>query len=278
MAGESGGKDPVEYIQHHLHNWSLGSGLLALNLDTVLFSLIAGGVLVGIAWWVGRRVTSGKPGRMQGFLEVTVDFVNGQVRQAFPGRDPLIGPVALTVFLWVSAVNALDLIPVDLLPRVAQWIGMGFGLNPQEVHLRIVPSADVGMTLAVALSVFVLTIIYGLRARGLGGYLKRFLAHPYGIWMAPINLMLTLVEEFAKPLSLALRLWGNFFAGELIFMLIALFGYSVWAAPGQFALDWAWSWFETLEVLLQAFIFMLLTVVYLAMAVEQEEHQPADAG
>lgn len=272
MAAESGGKNSVEYIQHHLLNWSVGSGALALNLDTILFSLIAGGILVALAWSVGRRVTSGKPGRMQGFLEVTVEFVNGEVRQAFPGRDPLIGPLALTVFLWVSAINAMDLLPVDLLPRIAQWVGMAFGLKPEDVHLRIVASADLGTTLAMALSVFVLTIIYGLRARGLGGYIARFLTHPYGVWMAPINLMLTLVEEIAKPLSLALRLWGNFFAGELIFMLIALFGYSVWVAPGQLALDWGWSWFETLEVLLQAFIFMLLTVVYLAMAVAEDEH------
>lgn len=272
MAAESGGKNPVEYIQHHLQNWSVGSGALALNLDTILFSLITGGVLVAIAWGVGRHVTSGKPGRVQGFLEVTVEFVNGQVLQAFPGRDPLIGPLALTVFLWVSAINAMDLLPVDLLPRIAQWVGMAFGLSPQDVHLRIVASADLGTTLAMALSVFVLTIIYGLRRRGLGGYLKRLVTHPYGAWLAPINLALTLVEEISKPLSLALRLWGNFFAGELIFMLIALLGVSVWWASAQFVADWLWSWFETLEVLLQAFIFMLLTVVYLAMAVGEEDH------
>ncbi len=272
MAVESGGKNSVEYIQHHLQNWSVGSGMAALNLDTLLFSVIAGGILVFFAWRVGKRITTGQPGMAQNFLEATVEFVNGQVRSAFPGRDPLIGPLALTVFLWVSAMNALDIIPVDLLPRIAQWVGMGFGLEPENVHLRIVPTADLGLTLAMAVCVFVLTIIYGIRARGLGGYLKRFLAHPYGIWMAPINLMLTLVEELAKPLSLALRLWGNFFAGELIFMLIALFGFSVWVAPVQAVLGWAWSWFELLEVFLQAFIFMLLTTVYLAMAVEEDEH------
>ncbi|HEX5418613.1 MAG TPA: F0F1 ATP synthase subunit A [Gammaproteobacteria bacterium] len=269
-AAESGGKNSVEYIQHHLTNWTAGTG--QINLDTILFSLLAGGLLVFFAWRVGRRVTSGPPGRLQNFLEVAVEFVNGQVRDAFPNKDPFVGPLALTVFLWVAAMNACDLIPVDLFPRIAQWVGMGFGLAPEDVHLRIVATADLSTTLALALSVFVMTMIYGMHARGIGGYFKRFLVHPYGIWMAPINLALSLVEEIAKPLSLALRLWGNFFAGELIFLLIALFGYAVWVAPGQAVLDWAWYWFETLEVILQAFIFMLLTAVYLAMAVAEDEH------
>lgn len=272
MAGDAGGKDPVEYIQHHLHNWSIGSGPLALNLDTVLFSVLCGATLVFLAWRVGRRITVGKPGRLQGFLEVTVEFVNRQVRDTFPGRDPFIGPLSLTVFMWVIVMNAYDLLPVDLFPRLAQWIGMGFGLDPAEVHLRILPTADLGTTLALALSVFVLTIVYGIRARGLGGYLKHYLTHPFGKFAAPINIVLSVVEEIAKPLSLALRLWGNMFAGELIFMLIALFGFSLIAAPGQLILTWAWSWFETLEVVLQAFIFMLLSIVYLSLAAQVEEH------
>lgn len=272
MGGDAGGKDPVEYIQHHLHNWSTGSGLFAVNLDTVLFSMLCGAALVFIAWRVGKRVTAGKPGRLQSFLEVTVDFVNQQVRDTFPGADRFIGPLSLTVFTWVIVMNAYDLVPVDLIPRLAQWIGMGLGLDPAQVYVRIVPTADLGTTFALALSVFVLTIIYGIRARGLGGYLMRYLTHPFGKFAAPINIVLSLVEEIAKPLSLALRLWGNMFAGELIFMLIALFGFSLIVAPGQLVLAWAWSWFETLVVVLQAFIFMLLSIVYLALAVQKEEH------
>ncbi len=267
------GKNPVEYIQHHLQNWQVGQGLLAVNLDTVLFSLLCGGFFVVLAWWVGRRITAGRPGKLQNVLEATVAFVNQQVRDTFPARDPYIGPISLTVFLWVAMMNAMDLIPVDLIPRIAQWIGYyAFGLEMNRVYMHILPTADLDVPLALALSVFVLIIIYNIRSKGVGGYIKYFLTHPYGPKAAPFNLMMSLLEELAKPLSLALRLWGNMFAGELIFMLIALFGFSLWVSPGQVMLGWAWSWFETLVILLQAFIFMLLTIVYLAMAAEKKHH------
>jgi F-type H+-transporting ATPase subunit a len=269
-ASAGGGKHAGPYIQHHLHNWAVGAGALTLNLDTIVFSLIAGGLLVFAAWRAGQRITSGAPGRLQGFLEVIVEFVNQQIHETFPGRDRFIGPLALTVFIWVAMMNSFDIIPVDLFPRFAEWVAGWFGFK--TAHLRIVPTAELNNTIALAISVFVLTIIYGIRANGVGGYLKHFLTHPFGIYMAPFNVFLTVIEEFAKPLSLALRLWGNMFAGELIFMLIALFGYAVYVSPGQLVLDWAWSWFELLEVGLQAFIFMLLTIVYLALAVQEEEH------
>jgi F-type H+-transporting ATPase subunit a len=178
--------------------------------------------------------------------------------------------MALTIFVWVVLMNALDLIPVDLLPRIAQWIGMGAGHDPEHVYLRILPTADVSTTFALALSVFVLTIIYGLKNRGIVGTFKHYLTHPYGKWAAPFNLVMTILDELARPLSLALRLWGNMFAGELIFMLIALFGFSLVVAPGQVLLGLLWSWFETLVIVLQAFIFMLLSVVYLAMTVQKD--------
>ncbi|HET8609261.1 MAG TPA: F0F1 ATP synthase subunit A [Burkholderiales bacterium] len=270
MAVEASGKNPIEYIQHHLNNWAVGSGGTGINLDTILFSVLVGGLLVLLAWRVGKRISVDRPGRVQSFLELIVTFVNQQVRDAFPVKDPFIGPLALTIFVWVLLMNAMDLIPVDLFPRIAQWIGMGFGLEPEHVYLRIVPTADVSTPFALALSIFVLTIIYGLRHRGISGTLKHYLTHPYGPWMAPFNLAMSILDELARPLSLALRLWGNMFAGELIFMLIALFGFSLIVAPGQVLLGWLWSWFETLVIVLQAFIFMLLSVVYLAMTVQQE--------
>lgn len=270
MAAEAGGKNPIEYIQHHLNNWAVGSGVSGINLDTILFSVLVGGLVVLLAWRVGRRISVDRPGRLQSFLEMLVTFVNQQVRDAFPVKDPYIGPIALTIFVWVLLMNTLDLIPVDLLPRIAQWIGMGAGLEPEHVYLRIVPTADVSTTFALALSVFVLTIIYGLKNRGIAGTFKHYLTHPYGKWAAPFNLAMSILDELARPLSLALRLWGNMFAGELIFMLIALFGFSLLAAPGQVLLGWLWSWFETLVIVLQAFIFMLLSVVYLAMTVQKE--------
>ncbi|HYW92868.1 MAG TPA: F0F1 ATP synthase subunit A [Gammaproteobacteria bacterium] len=266
------GKNPIEYISHHLGHWQVGSGLMAVNLDTLLFSVLTGAILLLLGWWVGRRVSRGRPGRLQNVLEMTVEFVNNQVREAFPVDDPLIGPMALTVFLWVMAMNAVDLIPVDFFPSLAGWVGAGLGKNPEHVHLHALATADLSVPLGMALSVFGLTISYNLRHRGPLGYLKRFLTHPFGKWMAPFNFFLGLVEEISRPLSLALRLWGNMFAGDLIFMLIALFGFAFWVAPGQVLLGTAWTFFETLEVVLQAFIFMLLSIVYLALAAQEEEH------
>lgn len=268
---EAGGKDPVEYISHHLGHWQVGSGMMAVNLDTVLFSLLAGGVMLFIAWLVARRITSGRPGGLQNMLEAVVEFVNGQIRAVFPIKDPFVGPMALTIFLWVIAMNAIDLIPVDFFPSLAGWIGGALGLDPKTIHLHALPTADLSVPFAMAVSVFVMTFIYNLRHRGLRGYLKHYFLHPYGKFAVPFNLLMNTVEELARPLSLALRLWGNFFAGDLIFMLIALFGFSIFVTPIQVALGWAWSWFETLEVLLQAFIFMLLSVVYLGMTVQEEE-------
>lgn len=270
---QTGGKSPIEYISHHLGHWQVGSGILAVNLDTVLFSVLMGGLLLFVGWLVSRHITTGKPGRLQSFVEVTVEFVNQQVNDAFQVQDSFVGPMALTVFLWVMGMNAIDLIPVDFFPSLAGWVGQGFGLNPEHVHLHPLATADLSVPLGLSLTVFVTTIVYNLRNRGPVGYLKHFLEHPFGIWMAPFNLALGLVEEISRPLSLALRLWGNMFAGDLVFMLIALFGFSLWVAPGQVVLDTVWTFFETLEVVLQAFIFMLLSIVYLAMAAGQyEEH------
>ncbi|MGH8504860.1 MAG: F0F1 ATP synthase subunit A [Stenotrophobium sp.] len=264
---------PVEYIQHHLHNLSVGQGLMSLNLDDIVLSWLLGGALVFLGWMVGRRLNPDTPGGVQNALESVVSFVNEQAQSLFPRADNLVGPLALTIFLWVIVMNAMDLVPVDLLPLGAQWVGMTFfGMSPHEVHFRAVPTAGLSTTFALSLSVFGLTIVYAIRSKGLFGYLKGYLVHPFGKWLAPVNVVMSLVEEIAKPLSLALRLFGNMFAGELVFMLVALVGFAWFMVPVQIALGWTWTVFETLIILIQAFIFMLLSVVYLAMASSEESH------
>lgn len=260
----------VEYIQHHLGNLTFGG---VLNLDTIIISWTLGGLLILLGWWLGRRLNSNEPSSVQNVLEAVVEFVNDQARALFPRSDPLVGPLALTIFLWVFVMNFMDLIPVDLLPLVAQWVGhTAFGMEPHEVHFRAVPTAGLATPFAMALTVFGLTILYGIRAKGLGGYLKGYLTHPFGKWLAPINILMSLVEEIAKPLSLALRLFGNLFAGELVFMLIALVGFAWFMIPLQLVLGFAWTVFHLLIILIQAFIFMLLSVVYLALVTSEEAH------
>lgn len=261
----------VDYIQHHLHNGKIGHGLLSINWDTIVVSWILGIALICLGWWVGRRLTAGAPRGWQNALESVVEFVNDQVKSLFPGSDPLVGPLALTIFLWVLIMNAMDIVPVDAVPMGVQWIGHGItGVPYEEIHFRLVPTGGLATPFALAISVFLLTIFYGIRGRGFLGYLKGFATHPFGIYLAPVNIAMSLVEEVAKPLSLALRLFGNMFAGELVFMLIALLGYTWFMLPLQLALGWTWTLFETLIIIIQAFIFMLLSVVYLALATSEE--------
>ncbi|HEU0196861.1 MAG TPA: F0F1 ATP synthase subunit A [Nevskiaceae bacterium] len=265
-------KESTEYIQHHLGNLAVGHGLLSLNIDEILVSWVVAGIVLFIAWRVGRHLQTGTPSGVQNALESIVEFVNDQTKALYPRADPLIGPLALTVFVWVLVMNAMDLVPVDFFEIVAQAIGLGFGVSPSAVHFRQVPTAGLSVPFALALSVFALSLLYAIRTHGILGYLKGYVTHPFGIWLAPMNIVMTLVEEVAKPLSLALRLFGNMFAGDLIFVLIALLGFTWFMLPAQGLLDWLWTWFETLIILIQAFIFMLLTVVYLAMASNEESH------
>ncbi len=263
----------VEYIQHHLSNLAVGQGLLALNIDTIVLSWLLGGILVFIGWRVGRKLNADAPTGTQNVLESIVEFVNDQAQSLFPRADPLIGPLALTIFMWVLVMNAMDLVPVDLLPLGAQWIGVTFfGLSPHEVHWRSVPTAGLSTAFALSLSIFALSVVYAIRSKGVLGYLKGYVTHPFGKWLAPVNIVMSLVEEIAKPLSLALRLFGNMFAGELVFMLIALVGFAWFMIPAQIVLGWTWTVFEMLIILIQAFIFMLLSVVYLALASSDESH------
>ena len=271
---------PVEYIQHHLTNWCIGcdpetqkpDSIIDFSVffpDVFLVSAAIAGFLMYLAWKVGKNLNADKPGSLQNLLEGIVEFVNQQIKDIFPGFNPVIGPLAITIFVWVFLINNMDLIPVDLLPWLASLIGEYiFGADPHHVYFKVVPPTNLDTTFALALSVFILIIYYNLKIKGLFGYGKQFLTHPFGIWLAPFNLIMTTIEELSKPVSLGLRLFGNLFAGELIFLLIALLPWwSQWLPGG------AWAIFHILVITLQAFIFMLLTIVYLALAHEEhEEH------
>ncbi len=252
--------NPVEYITHHLANLRIGGeGFWSVNLDTLFFAWLLGGLIVYLAWRVGKNLSFDNPRGVQNVLEAVLEFVDEQVRSTFPGHNPLIGPLALTLFVWIFLMNAMDLVPVDLLPNMAAGIGVPY--------LKVVPTTDPQATLGMAFTVFGLAIFYNFKIKGLG-YLKSFLVHPFGIWLFPVNFLMTLIEEIAKPLSLGLRLFGNMFAGELVFILIALLPWWIQWLPGG-----AWAIFHILVITLQAFIFMMLTIMYLAMAHEShDEH------
>ncbi|MEN9502816.1 MAG: synthase subunit [Pseudomonadota bacterium] len=272
---------PVEYIQHHLTNWSLGVehgekvkivDFSVFHVDVFLFSVLLAGLFAYFAWKIGKSLSPDNPTGMQNVAETVVEFVNQQVKDIFPTADRLIGPLAITIFIWVLLMNAMDFLPVDLLPALWGGIASIFGADPHHVYLKVVPTTNLDTTFGLALSVFALIIYYNIKHKGLVGYIKQFLFHPFGPYLMPVNIIMTTIEEIAKPVSLGLRLFGNMFAGELLFLLIALLAFSVWAMPAQIALGTLWSIFHMLVVPLQAFIFMLLTVVYLGLASQNDEH------
>ena len=255
---------PAEYITHHLTHLTIGEGFFTLHVDTLFFSWGLGGLFAFCFFLASRQATSGVPGKWQNLAEMILEAVDRSVKEIFHAPDPLIGPLALTVFMWVFLLNAMDLLPVDLLPILAGLIGLE--------HLRVVPTADMNTTFALSLGVLGLIIWYSLRYKGIMGYPKELLTHPLepsfkglGMLLAPViiafNLLLNLAELVAKAISLSLRLFGNMYAGEMIFILIALLP---WFA--QPLLSAPWAIFHILIITLQAFIFMMLTVVYLSMA------------
>lgn len=272
---ESSGGGTVEYIQHHLTNLCVGQcdpvthkamGFWAWHLDTLIVSSLLGLLIILVSWRLGTNLNSDTPGGFQNAVEAILEFVGGQVRDSFPGHNPLIAPLALTIFLWVFLMNLMDMIPVDL-PGVI--LGL-FGVQ----YFKIVPTTDLSTTFAMSLTVFALIVFYSIKVKGLVGYLKMFLFHPFGKFFIPVNVVMTAIEEVAKPLSLGLRLFGNLFAGELVFLLIALIGGTLavgavgWLFwfPLQVTLDLGWLIFHLLVITLQAFIFMVLSIVYLGMA------------
>jgi F-type H+-transporting ATPase subunit a len=260
----------TEYIQHHLTHLTPHAsegGFWAVHVDSVTVSLALGVLFCLWFWLKARKATSGVPGRGQAFVELILEFVDGQVKDVFHGDRRVLGPLALTVFIWVFLMNAMDLLPVDLLPYITEKFGVG--------HFRAVPTADVNMTFAMSLTVFLLIIFYSFKAKGFGGYLTELVTAPFEagsipvkIILAPFNLALNLVELASKPVSLAMRLFGNMYAGELVFMLIAgLFGTGSWLLYGAGIIGYtAWGIFHILIITIQAFIFMVLTVVYISMA------------
>jgi len=243
----------TEYISHHLHHWTIGDGFWSLHLDTLIFSWILGTVFLLGFYWIAKHATADVPSGWQNFAEMMLEFASKLVTDTYHGKSALIAPLALTIFIWVFLMNAMDLLPVDLLPLLGGFIGLHY--------LRAVPTADPNLTLGLSLSVFLLIIWFNLSSKGIKGLLVEMTCRPFGVWLWPLNLFLRIIEELAKPLSLGLRLFGNLYAGELIFILIALLP---WAT--QWPLGVAWAIFHVLIITIQAFIFMMLTIVYLSLA------------
>lgn len=275
MAGAE--QTPTQYVQHHLHHWTVGEGFWSLHVDTLLFSWLCGLVMFFLMYFGARRAQAGIPAGLQNLVEVLVEWADNSVRESFHGPRGFVGPLALTVFVWVLFWNVLDIVPVDWVPQFAQWVGATvFGMEPHNVYMRIVPSADMNATFGLSISVLLLILYYSVKGKGFGGFAKELLTHPFGIWLLPFNLLLNLVELIAKPVSLALRLFGNLFAAELIFMLIAVLGaaWSGWNIAsgvsflGSVLMGFAWAGFHILVIPLQAFIFMVLTIVYISLAYE----------
>ena len=279
----------AEYIKHHLQNLTYGQlpdgtwgvahsaeeakamGFWALNLDTFIMSLLLGAVIMFMFRSVAKSVVTGTPGGLQNFCEWAIEFIDNSVRGSFTGKNDMVAPLALTIFFWVFSMNLMDLLPIDYVPHLMTALGVPF--------FKVVPSTDPNATFGMAIGVFLLVLYYSVKMKGLGGFMGELTLLPFGKWGMPVNLLLEGVNLIAKPISLALRLFGNMYAGEMIFILIALMG-GAWAGfsaggvtlfGSQILLSLGWAIFHILIVTLQAFIFMTLTVVYLDMA-HQEHH------
>jgi len=279
-----------DYIQHHLTNLTLGwlpdkglvfahnaeeaaaMGFWALHVDSLLWSIALGYLALLGFRKVAENVTAGVPGKAQNFVEWIVDFVNENVRGSFSAKNDMVAPLALTIFAWVFLMNLMDLVPVDLIPYAfAQFMGL-FGADTHHVFMRVVPTTDPNITFGMALAVFFLVLFYSIKIKGVGGFVGELTLHPFGKFGLPANLILEGISLLSKPLSLSLRLFGNMYAGEMIFILIALmYGHNLVLSLGGGALQLAWAIFHILIITLQAFIFMVLTIVYLDMA-HQTDH------
>lgn len=252
-----------EYITHHLTNWSVGEGFWTVHVDTLGWSIFMGLVFLISFRAVAKTANAGVPSKWQCAVEMVVEFIDSTVKSSFNGKNTLIAPLALTIFVWVLLMNLLDLIPVDFIPWTAQQIGGALGHDPAHVNMKAVPTTDLNMTVALALGVFILMIYYSIKIKGIGGFIKELTTQPFNTpWLYWFNFILEVVALLAKPLSLALRLFGNLYAGELIFILIAMTGLF------QLPMHFVWAVFHLLVIPLQAFIFTILTVVYLSMAHE----------
>lgn len=282
MAGDT--LTSSEYIKHHLTNLTFGQhsdgtwglahsaaeakemGFWAIHVDTMFWSILLGGLFIYFGKKIADRVSAGVPGGLQNFAEWLVEFIDDSVRGSFSGRNPLVAPLALTIFVWIFLQNLMDLVPVDVIPYLAGAIGIHF--------MKIVPSTDPNATFGMAIGVFMLTLYYSIKIKGVGGFVGELTLQPFSsgnpivkLLFIPINFVLEFVSLIAKPISLALRLFGNMYAGEMIFILIAIM-YNAGVVLGLFGgvLQLGWAIFHILIITLQAFIFMTLTIVYLDMA------------
>ncbi len=258
-----------EYINHHLgHLTNIHQGFIVdfkvINYDTVFWSILMGVIGVFVMWLGARKATSGVPGRFQGLLETVVEMVEDQSKSIIHGDRRFIAPLALTVFIWVFLMNCMDFLPVDLFAGIFSALGMG------EPHFRIVPTADLNGPLGMSLGVLAVVLYYNVKIKGIGGWIHELFAAPFGIYMAPFNFLLNLIEYAARTVSLGMRLFGNMYAGELLFLLIALLGAlaTPFGVVGHIIAGSIWAIFHILIVLLQAFIFMMLTLVYIGQAHE----------
>jgi F-type H+-transporting ATPase subunit a len=278
MMAPEGPQDTSAYILHHLtnlkldlHTWRIdpeATGFWVIHLDSMVFSLLLAFIFLVMFRAAASKATSGVPGKWQNFIELCVEFVDSQVKDAYHHGAKFVAPMALTVGVWVFFMNFMDMLPVDLLPKAASLVGVD--------HLRTVPSTDPNVAIGMSLTVFLIAFGYSFVAKGFRGVAGEFLFQPFGKWMMPVNFMLKTVEELAKPLSLGLRLFGNMYAGEMIFILLATFtlNYAVGSLGNnlgmlvQVLLATGWTIFHILIISLQAYIFMTLTVVYMAMAAD----------
>jgi F-type H+-transporting ATPase subunit a len=269
-AAAAGPANSTEYITHHLTHFSVGEGFWTWNIDTIFMSVLLGLVTIALFYSASRKATAGVPSKWQAFVEIVVEFIDTTVKEVFHLDRRFLAPLALTIFVWVFLMNAMDLLPLDLPGKIAALFGIHYW--------RVVPTADLNTTFAMSLTVFVVVIYFAVKAKGAGGYAHELFTAPFGpnplLWIP--NFFLNLVEILSKPISLAMRLFGNMYAGELVFMLIALLGAS-WAGftfashlsmAGHILMGAAWAIFHILIITLQAFIFMVLTIVYSAMATE----------
>ncbi len=275
MAGDT--LTSSEYIKHHLTNLTYGQhadgswglahtaqeakemGFWAFHVDTLGFSILLGALFLFFFSKAAKYATSGVPGSLQNFVEWVIEFIDDNVKNSFTGKNNFVGALGLTVFVWILLMNAMDLIPVDFLPYVANLMGVHF--------LKVVPTTDPNATMGMALSVFGLTLYYSFKIKKPSGFFAELAFHPFPKYLFPVNLLLGGVSLIAKPISLGLRLFGNMYAGEMIFILIALLPWYV-----QWTLSLPWAIFHILIVVLQAFIFMVLTIVYMDMAYTVDEH------
>ena len=273
-----------EYIRHHITFLSNKEqtaivDFSVIHWDSVFWSVLLALVFVVTFYMVARKATAGVPGKLQNFIELVVEFVDGQVRESYHGSSKLIAPLALTIFCWVLLFNSMDWLPVDLMSTLAEPMGYA--------HMKIVPSTDLNITFGMSITVFLLVIFYSFKIKGAKSFISEFTLHPFHVHnpfvqalFIPINFVLEFVPFMARPVSLALRLYGNLFAGEVVFLLIALFtlklGVASLASPSGLAfliahllLGLAWAIFHVIVIPLQAFIFMKLTIIYMSMATEK---------